>query len=206
MWLPNTDPSGSGLIADRRFRGQEGAPPGAAVHTHLGALGVTGFLMRDVNANPIEYVEGGPLGARRAQLSQWLDSTDPDLTRFARRGGKMIVTIGTDDTLASPGAQLDYYQSLIDKMGQDKLASFARLFVIPQVGHGLSGRNAATAGDGKAIDALPIPNTFDRARLLFDWVERKTPPGSVIVTAGERSLPLCQYPLFPRYFSGPPPP
>ena len=25
MWLPNTDPSGSGLIADTRFRGQEGA-------------------------------------------------------------------------------------------------------------------------------------------------------------------------------------
>ena len=30
----------------------------------------------------------------------------------------MIVTIGTDDTLASPGAQLDYYQSLVDTMGQ----------------------------------------------------------------------------------------
>jgi feruloyl esterase len=203
MWLPNTDPSGSGLIADRRFKGQEGAPPDAPVHTHLGALGVTGFLMRDVNANPIDYVEGGPLSARRAQLSQWLDSTDPDLTRFARRGGKMIVTIGTDDTLASPGAQLDYYQSLIDKMGQSTLARFARLFVIPQVGHGLSGRNAATTGDRKAVDALPIPNAFDRARLLFDWVERKTAPGAVIVTAGERSLPLCEYPLFPRYLSGP---
>ena len=25
MWVPNTDPAGSGLIADRRFRGQEGA-------------------------------------------------------------------------------------------------------------------------------------------------------------------------------------
>jgi feruloyl esterase len=203
MWLPNTDPSGSGLIADRRFKGQEGAPPDAPVHTHLGVLGVTGFLMRDVNANPIDYVEGGPLSARRAQLSEWLDSTDPDLSRFARRGGKMIVTIGTDDTLASPGAQLDYYQSLIDKMGQDRLASFARLFVIPQVGHGLSGRNASTTGDGKTIDALPIPNTYDRARLLFDWVERKTPPGAVIVTAGERSMPLCEYPLFPRYLSGP---
>ena len=30
----------------------------------------------------------------------------------------MIVTIGTNDTLASPGAQLDYYQSVIDKMGR----------------------------------------------------------------------------------------
>ena len=29
MWLPNTDPSGSGLISDVRFRGQEGAAPDA---------------------------------------------------------------------------------------------------------------------------------------------------------------------------------
>ena len=30
----------------------------------------------------------------------------------------MIVTIGTNDTLASPGAQLDYFQSVVDKMGR----------------------------------------------------------------------------------------
>ena len=68
-------------------------------------LGVTGFLMRNLAANPLDYVEGGPLNGRRRELSSWLDSTSPDLTRFATRGGKMIVTIGTDDTLASPGAR-----------------------------------------------------------------------------------------------------
>jgi pimeloyl-ACP methyl ester carboxylesterase len=205
MWTPNTDPSGAGLIAESRFMGQEGAAADAPMHRHLGVLGVTGFLMRDVKANPLDYVEGGPLNARRQELSAWLDSTDPDLTRFARRGGKMIVTIGTDDTLASPGAQLDYYQALVDTMGQSRLETFARLFVIPQANHGLSGRNAAVDGDGKTIEVAPIPNTFDRVRLLFDWVERKTPPPpTVIVTAGAKSLPLCEYPLFPRYFKGPP--
>ena len=63
-------------------------------------------------------------------MSEWLDSTNPDLSRFAARGGKLIVAIGTDDTLASPGAQLDYYQSVIDKMGRTKVDSFARFFVI----------------------------------------------------------------------------
>jgi hypothetical protein len=29
----------------------------------------------------------------------------------------MIVTIGTNDTLASPGEQLAYYLAVIDKMG-----------------------------------------------------------------------------------------
>jgi hypothetical protein len=203
MWLPNTDPSGSGLISDARFRGQEGAAPDAPMHTHLGGLGVTGFLMRDLKANPLDYVEGGSLQGRRQQLSEWLDSTSPNLTRFAARGGKMIVTIGTDDTLASPGAQLDYFQSLVDTMGRARLDGFARLFVMPQAGHGLSGRSYGVDGDGKAIPVVPIPNTFDKLALLADWVERKAVPEmAIVVTAGERSLPLCSYPTYPRYVGG----
>ena len=117
MWLPNTDPSGSGLILPARYRGQEGAAADAPMHSHLGVLGVTGFLMKDLNANPLDYVEGGPLNQRRVELSAILDSTNPDLSAFHNRGGKLIVAIGTNDTLASPGAQVDYYQSVIDKMG-----------------------------------------------------------------------------------------
>jgi feruloyl esterase len=197
MWLPNTDPGGSGLIAVARFRGQEGAPPDAPMHSHLGVLGVTGFLMQDLTANPLDYKEGGRWNARRAQISEWLDSTDPDLTKFAKRGGKIIITIGTNDTLASPGAQLDYYQSLLDKMGRAKVDSFARLFVISQTGHGLTG-SSYTSG-------FPIPDTYDRLTLLLDWVEKKVePPKQVTVTKGERSLPLCGYPAYPKYIAGPP--
>lgn len=204
MWVPNTDPSGSGLILGRRFRGQEGAPLDAPMHNHLGVLGVTGFLMQDLAANPLDYVEGGRWNARRIQLSEWLDSTSPDLGKFAARGGKMIVTIGTNDTLASPGAQLDYYQSVIDRMGQQKVDEFARFFVIPQGNHGLAGTNYPTDADGKAIPAGPIANTYDRLPLLMDWVEKKVPPAKQLkVTAGERSLPLCSYPMYPRYRSGP---
>jgi pimeloyl-ACP methyl ester carboxylesterase len=205
MWLPNTDPSGSGLISDVRFKGQEGAAPDAATHSHLGVLGVTGFLMRNVAANPLDYVEGGPLAERRKQLSQWLDATSADLSRFEKRGGKMIVTIGTDDTLASPGAQLDYYQSLLDSMGRARVDGFARLFVVPQAGHGLSGRSYGVDGEGKTVAVAPIPNTFDRFSLLADWVERKKAPGmSIVVTAGAKSLPLCSYPAYPRFKSGEP--
>ena len=204
MWVPNTDPSGSGLIANTRFRGQEGAPGDAAMHSHLGVLGVTGFLMKDLSANPLDYVEGGAFDARRRQLSAMLDSTNPDLAPFARRGGKMIVTIGTNDTLASPGAQLDYYASVLAAMGRADVDRFARLFVMPQAGHGLSGRSYTTDGNGKTIAATPIPNRYDQWGLLFDWVEKGTaPPMSVVLTADDRSLPLCSYPSYPRYTGGP---
>jgi feruloyl esterase len=204
MWVPNTDPSGSGLIVNTRYRSQEGAPETAAAHSHLGVLGVTGFLMKELTANPLDYVEGGVLNARRVEISRILDSTNPDLSAFEKRGGKVIVTIGTNDTLASPGAQLDYYQAVLDKMGRRSVDRFARLFVMPQTGHGLSGSTYTVDGTGKTIPATPIPNRFDQAQLLFDWVERNmAPPSSVVVNAGDRSLPLCSYPAYPRYVRGP---
>ena len=117
MWVPNTDPAGSGLIVNRRYRGQEGAADNAPVHSHLGVLGVVGFLMRDLDANPLDYVEGGPLNQRRVELSAIVDPTNPDLSAFRKRGGKLMVAIGTNDVLASPGAQLDYYQSVLEQAG-----------------------------------------------------------------------------------------
>jgi feruloyl esterase len=204
MWVPNTDPSGSGLIVPNRYRSQEGAGDNAPVHSHLGALGVTGFLMQDLKANPLDYVEGGAFDARRREISRSLDSTNPDLNAFYKRGGKLIVAIGTNDTLASPGAQLDYYQSVIDKMGRKKVDEFARFFVLPQTGHGLSGTNYSMDGEGKSIPTAPIPNTFSRLNLLVDWVEKNAAPSmSVTLTGGNRSLPMCSYPMYPRYVSGP---
>jgi hypothetical protein len=205
MWFPNTDPSGSGLIANVRYKGQEAASESAPMHTHLGVLGVTGFLMRDLSANPLDYVEGGRYNARRVEISGYLDGTNPDLTAFSRRGGRMIVTSGTNDTLASPGAQLDYYQAVIDKMGRANVDRFARLFVMPQAGHGLSGTSYSIDGTGKPVTPpTSIPNSFDRLTLLMNWVEKNEAPGmSVTVTSAGRSLPLCSYPNYPRYSAGP---
>jgi feruloyl esterase len=204
MWLPNTDPAGSGLIVPARFRGQEGAADSAPMHGHLGVLGVTGFLMKDPSANPLDYVEGGKWNARRIELSAILDATNPDLTAFRKRGGKLIVVVGTNDTLASPGAQLDYYQSVIDRMGRGTVDSFARFFVLPQADHGLSARSYTMTGDGKEIPAQTLPTTYDRYGLITGWVENHQPPAkSVTVTSGSRSLPMCSYPEYPKYRGGP---
>ena len=65
--------------------------------------------------------------------------------------------------------------------------------------NGLSGTSYGISGEGKTLVSVPIPNRYDQLGLLFDWVENNTAPGmSVTVTAGERSLPLCSYPTYPR--------
>ncbi|MEO8136609.1 MAG: tannase/feruloyl esterase family alpha/beta hydrolase [Betaproteobacteria bacterium] len=203
MWVPNTDPSGSGLISDVRFRGQEAAQPDAPTHTHLGVLGVTGFLMRDLSANPLDYQEGGRWNRRREELSAILDSTNPDLRQFASRGAKMIVTIGTNDTLASPGAQLDYYEAVIQRMGRRAVDQFARLFVIPQANHGLAASTAEMDGAGRPVARSPLPTAFERFAYLVDWVERGVSPATTLtLTGADRTMPLCSYPSFPKYIGG----
>ena len=50
-----------------------------------------------------------------------------------------------------------------------------------------------------------IPNQYDKRAALIAWVEQNEAPGkTLVVTAGDRSLPLCSYPEYPRYVKGPP--
>jgi len=46
---------------------------------------------------------------------------------------------------------------VLDKMGRSKVDGFARLYVLPQTGHGLTGTNYGVDGEGKTIEARPIP-------------------------------------------------
>ena len=88
-------------------------------------------------------------------------------------------------------------------MGRARVDEFARFFVIPQVGHGLRGNNYSVDGDGKTIPVAPIPSTFDRVQLLVDWVERGIVPAkSIPVTAGVQGMPMCSYPMFPKFSAG----
>jgi hypothetical protein len=76
--------------------------------------------------------------------------------------------------------------------------------VLPQANHGLMGTNYSVDGDGKSISTGPIPTGFNRFNLLVDWVEKGIAPlMSVTVTGGDRSLPMCSYPSYPKYKSGP---
>ena len=214
MWAPSTEvvvgglppASGNALLNDIRYKGQQGAGADARVFGSLGSPGLTGFLLRDLAANPLAYAEIPATAARQKQLSEWLDSNDPDLRDFQRRGGKLIVAIGTNDTLASPGAQLDYYAALVKRMGQRRLDGFARLYVLPQRGHGLQGNSYTLTGAGTAVSASPLPSQFDRLAMLQKWVEQGTAPEkSEVVTgaAGATGL-MCSYPQHSHYSAGPP--
>ncbi|MFG5407191.1 tannase/feruloyl esterase family alpha/beta hydrolase [Piscinibacter sakaiensis] len=199
MWMPNTDPGGSGMIVSERYRGQEGATANAPVYDWLGSPHVIEGLFRSSAANPLTYMEGA-MEERRQQLSSWLDSTNPDLGPYYAKGGRLIVMFGTFDSLASSGAQAQYYEALLQKMGRTAVDQIARLYVLPNGGHGLSGSNFPVNGDGQAIPTSAIPNQIDRTQLIIDWVEKNVaPPMSPTLSGGGRTMPLCSYPQYPRY-------
>ncbi len=214
MWPPSTEvivgglppASGNALLNDIRYQGQEGAGANARVFSSLGSPGLTGFLLKDLSANPLTYVESSAHVARQKQLSEWLDSNDPDLRKFARGGGKMIVAIGTNDTLASPGAQLDYYAALTKRMGERQLDGFARLYVLPQRGHGLTGNSYALSGAGRTLPVAPLPSQFDRLAMLQKWVEQNTAPDKSVVVGGASGSSglMCSYPRHAHYTGGEP--
>jgi hypothetical protein len=214
MWLPTTDPESFGTTSPARYKGQEGAPENAQVHTSLGVLGVTGFLMQNPSANPLDYKEGAAMNERRKQISEWLDSNNPDLSAFYKRGGKIIITVGTQDFIASSGAQFDYYKSVINKMGQKNLDKFARLYVVPQAGHGLSGKSYKMNGEGQTVEVknIPTPNSNDKMDMIMSWVENGIAPEKTLIISSEgrigvkpegKGYLLCSYPNYPKYVGGP---
>ena len=186
-----------------RFRGQEGAAADAPMHSHLGALGVTGFLMKDVSANPLDYVEGGALNRAGASSRRGSIPPIPTSFAFAQRGGKMIVAIGTNDTLASPGCAARLLPVRARQDGTNAGRSLRPLL--------------RAAADGPRIDrdelrherrrtSAPGRSGAEYVRPSWSAVRLgRTRRGSWHVGHGDggESLPLCSYPTYPRYISGP---
>jgi feruloyl esterase len=124
------------------------------------------------------------------ELSPVLDDADPDLSAFRKHGGKLLLYTGWADPLIPAADLLNYYGSMQKKMGgPQSTAEFARLFMVPGMGH-CAGGNA--------------PTRFDALAALEPWVEKGAPPDKMIaaqVVQGEtkRTRPLCVYPQVARW-------
>jgi feruloyl esterase len=124
------------------------------------------------------------------ELSPVLDDADPDLSAFKKRGGKLLLYTGWADPLIPAADLLHYYEGMQKKMGgAQATVDFARLFMVPGMGH-CSGGNA--------------PTRFDALAALEPWVEHATPPSTMIaaqVVEGEtkRTRPLCVYPQVAKW-------
>jgi hypothetical protein len=126
--------------------------------------------------------------AKVEELRQILDATDTDLSAFRRHGGKLLMYYGWADPQLNPRVGVEYYEQVVEKMG-DSTGDFFRLFMVPGMFH-------CGGGVGTSV--------FDAATPVVKWVEEGSAPAKIEakrVVEGKvvRTRPLCPYPQVARY-------
>jgi len=167
--------------------------PNNSIAWFYGAGAIQYFYARDPSLDLRNY-RIGDHAARVREVSALMDSTNPDLSAFAARGGKLVMMENMADYAQSPYAGIGYYESVVNRLGRGSVDGFMRLYTAPGVDH------VGTGG----------PANVDMLSALVDWVERgKAPQGLTLVEqnakppfAVQRARPLCQWPQVPRYKGG----
>jgi hypothetical protein len=120
-----------------------------------------------------------------------LNATDPDLSKFRARGGKLILYHGWSDAAITPLNAIDYYRSVKDPAG------FVRLFMVPGLQHCVGGPGVVDFGQGApgvSGDALHDVNAA-----LEKWVEEGVAPAQIIAKKDQKTRPICPYPQVATY-------
>jgi Tannase and feruloyl esterase len=99
-----------------------------------------------------------------------LDATNPDINAFADAGGKLILWHGWADQHISPITTIAYHEAMQATLGNEKLETFERLYVLPGVQH--CGR-----GDG--------PSSIDLLSAMMNWVEQGQAPDAIASTSDQ---------------------
>jgi hypothetical protein len=167
--------------------------PSNGIAWFYGAGALQYFYARDPQLDVRQYKPEN-FAARVAEVSQLMDSTNPDLSAFQARGGKLIMLEHMADYAQSPYAGIRYYESVVTRMGKDNVDRFLRLYTAPGVDH---------VGSG-------APANVDMLTALTNWVERGQAPSGLQLAEQEvkapfnvvRARPLCEWPLWPRYRAG----
>jgi len=148
------------------------------------------------------------LKAAEEKTGQALNAVNPNLRAFKARGGKLILYHGWNDPAISPLATIDYYNSVVERMGRPETEEFVRLFLVPGLQHCGGGPGLADFGQwGPSFDAALDNPEHNITFALEKWVEKGTAPEQVI---GRGSFevqdkkfpfaePICAYPKAAEY-------
>jgi hypothetical protein len=122
-----------------------------------------------------------------AEYEAIVGASDPDLSRFKKRGGKMVHWHGLSDQLIFPEGSEKYY---LEAEKQDpSVRDFYRFFQAPGVTHCGFGAGASPDYPNDAVVA---------------WVEKCRAPDTLpgVSVDGSLTRNLCPYSLMPTYRGG----
>lgn len=159
-----------------------GIPLGSSIEAAHGHLYLFHWVFG--KDKPLEDINfGADIDTYTAKLAPYLNAENPDLSAFAKRGGKLIMTLGTADSVVPYHASIDYYERVIEHSGGlDAAQSFFRFYVVPGLAH----------GGGPGINQPP--NLLDTVRA---WRETGKAPSALTGRHAETGKPSWEMPLYP---------
>ena len=147
------------------------------------------LVIRDAAWNPSKLDLDKDLARARSLDTAGIDATDPNLSAFAARRGKLLLWHGWTDGLIPAQNTIDYFEKVSAAIGAERARDSVRLFMVPGVDHCAGGEGTYQIDALAAIDA---------------WVESGKPPdqliaGRPLAGGARRTRPLCAYPAVARY-------
>jgi pimeloyl-ACP methyl ester carboxylesterase len=174
----------------------------------IGGQLVRYFVTKDLGANPLSF-NPAAYRSRVQELSNALDMTNPDLSAFFARGGKLILRENLSDKGNSPQTGFDYYDAVVAKMGKDKVDQFFVAYGATGLPHTSNGLAAGTPN----APAYGTPGRNDLLGLIDAWVVNGVKPPESVTLSNRSALPpydvvaskpMCRYGFYPKYVGSTP--
>jgi Tannase and feruloyl esterase len=123
--------------------------------------------------------------------ASFIEASDPNLSRFKARGGKLLLWHGWADPGPAPENTINYYAQAATAAGGGSQEDWMRLFLLPGVAH---------CGGGVGPDQADFLGAMER------WREQGVAPAQIVASrnAGRGGLtpmtrPLCPFPQIAKY-------
>jgi len=179
----NVDEFQEGVAADA----EDAAPETPSAHFAFGNGLMKYLVFHDADWNYVEYTFD-TFQTDVAAAGQTLNATDPDISAFRERGGKLLLYNSWGDMAVTPYGTIEYYQRVLDH--DSSAADDVRLFIMPGVDHCFGGVG---------------PDWVNYLDVIDTWVETGTPPDQLTAywlneqKQPDGSRPVCAYPEYLQY-------
>ena len=150
--------------------------------------------------------------ARADREMKDVNAVNPDLTRFAARGGKLLMYHGWVDPVGPPSDAIGYFQAAEGASGgAERAGRFLRLYMVPGMSHCDGGPGYELAGGARGTDNpddvpkwAPPDSEHDMLFALDAWVSHGEVPRALIAAHYEdgkatRTIKVCPFPQVARW-------
>ncbi|NYE26487.1 tannase/feruloyl esterase family alpha/beta hydrolase [Pigmentiphaga litoralis] len=148
------------------------------------------WVFNDPNWNWWTFDFDQGMATARTTVGPLVDQLSTDVSAFKARGGKLLVYNGWADPVVNPIDTIAYFDRLAQAQGSPaQVASFARLFLVPGMGHCGGGTGTST------VDWLTALDTWVESGVAPDALPASRVANQVV----NRTRPICAYPKEAKY-------